>query len=1045
MKKNGLKSIFQELLYREPLFQFIGKQERNMNVLVLGGDDAALMFVDQCLQAGQMTAHDLSITVLAEDAALVREEYLRERPALADFVDVNGSLSNRTIKTPAKGSAEAEQEILSEAASEEAEQEILSEAASEEAERETLSEAVSAEAEREISSEAASEAEASVEAYAVLDFVGLSKEELAKLFSDSRELQEEQLIDILSQAPDEKYHYFLISLGDNTVNQRLAARLTQLLRELMPTDPGAVHYIMDNSSSFAHETEGAGVSRRVEPVPWEGAIYQGGVIFTEYEDNSFLIDPELERMAFNADQAWSDSINGNLLNEWKEFKEDSYRYQSSTAFALSIRYKLAELNIPLDDPVAAADAFAAALENSVNDEALNQMIALEHRRWVLEKVTEGWTAPDPNRLEGFYEECLVRCRVNDKEKKIHPCIVRSTTATPLSTGAYSRDRNCWDRERENPEETEIRDKLDESLDPLDRMSVELHRFMHAKAKRFKDTDPVKKGVIAEIRGILESEGLKDRQMRKWEHFVYCVENILDGSRAYAKQYRLYRERFLAVTGGCSEETKAQIGEKLALLDREVWPAIESAMYRDYKKYDDTLVRKISFILTYRMNLSLAAPFQISDSVYKMNHIMFQNTASATVIKPGKILWLLYLDSDASEDLVRPMVRRSVNYLKSKGIYCQKHFCVIGSPEISEEERGIWERCFNKMVKDGMITGFHLQFDQDSSEAASAFRDYLAQEKPDLFDGTSALFSSALENARFLAKMEEDLPYFEFESTRKRFSHNEKCRYLSYISDHTYLGIEEMFGLAGAEDIEFDYPIFGREYRHLWSIYVGKNRSGSSRTYAVNNWNNLCEALKEYEKGKTAVSQVNLLELRKNYNGNEDSWRNAQEIIKELTGEKSGKRYLIPIRENGRLTGFRYAGEDIHSLLTKGGSILEICIYFEVCRLGYFDDASCGYEFRWTEGNIKNEFDLVLTKGFQSVIVECKAAREIKQDYYFKLNSLADLFGINAYQVLLTNRETDKGDNKLQKRRGTLMGVVTITETDDISEMARKLVELVETE
>lgn len=205
------------------------------------------------------------------------------------------------------------------------------------------------------------------------------------------------------------------------------------------------------------------------------------------------------------------------------------------------------------------------------------------------------------------------------------------------------------------------------------------------------------------------------------------------------------------------------------------------------------------------------------------------------------------------------------------------------------------------------------------------------------------------------------------------------------------------------------------------------------------------ALKKYEENTSDVSQVDLSVLKKKYTGNDDSWRNVLEIIEELTGRKSGKKYLIPIRENGKLTGFRYSGEDIHSLLTKAGSILEICIYFEVCRLGYFDDVSCGYEFRWTEGNIRNEFDLVLTKGFQSVIVECKATREIKQDYYFKLNSLADLFGINTYQVLLTNRETDKGDNKLQKRRGTLMGVVTITETDDISEMARKLVDLVETQ
>ena len=41
---------FQALLYRRPLFEFIGKSERNMNILVLGWNEAAEAFVDQCRQ-----------------------------------------------------------------------------------------------------------------------------------------------------------------------------------------------------------------------------------------------------------------------------------------------------------------------------------------------------------------------------------------------------------------------------------------------------------------------------------------------------------------------------------------------------------------------------------------------------------------------------------------------------------------------------------------------------------------------------------------------------------------------------------------------------------------------------------------------------------------------------------------------------------------------------------------------------------------------------------------------------------------------------------
>ena len=35
-----------------------------------------------------------------------------------------------------------------------------------------------------------------------------------------------------------------------------------------------------------------------------------------------------------------------------------------------------------------------------------------------------------------------------------------------------------------------------------------------------------------------------------------------------------------------------------------------------------------------------------------------------------------------------------------------------------------------------------------------------------------------------------------------------------------------------------------------------------------------------------------------------------------------------------------------------------------------------YEFSWYGGKVANEIDLVLTKGFKSVIVECKAVSEV---------------------------------------------------------------------
>ena len=53
----------------------------------------------------------------------------------------------------------------------------------------------------------------------------------------------------------------------------------------------------------------------------------------------------------------------------------------------------------------------------------------------------------------------------------------------------------------------------------------------------------------------------------------------------------------------------------------------------------------------------------------------------------------------------------------------------------------------------------------------------------------------------------------------------------------------------------------------------------------------------------------------------------------------------------------------------------------------------GYEilFRnWRSG--RYELDIVATKGFRSIIVECKAVQKLDLEYYHKLHSIAEHFG-----------------------------------------------------
>ena len=95
----------------------------------------------------------------------------------------------------------------------------------------------------------------------------------------------------------------------------------------------------------------------------------------------------------------------------------------------------------------------------------------------------------------------------------------------------------------------------------------------------------------------------------------------------------------------------------------------------------------------------------------------------------------------------------------------------------------------------------------------------------------------------------------------------------------------------------------------------------------------------------------------------------------------------------------------------------------------------------------NELDCVLTKGFRSIIVECKARVELNQDFYYKLDSLASRFGIGTKKVLIANTYVNSPHlnqiNELQKTRGNQMDIITISDENDIQNIGKTLQKIME--
>ena len=164
------------------------------------------------------------------------------------------------------------------------------------------------------------------------------------------------------------------------------------------------------------------------------------------------IDRHLEDMAFNAHISWESTMNFDMTEERKKFfegqsAEECYNRNSSIAYALSIRYKLHSAGIFEQDPMKAAEAFSKEILEKLDlepetDEQKEQvlrarkifdrLVDLEHRRWIMEKVTDGWRAPRDADGNLKLEECISRGSVKDTENRTHPCIVRGSETSPLS-------------------------------------------------------------------------------------------------------------------------------------------------------------------------------------------------------------------------------------------------------------------------------------------------------------------------------------------------------------------------------------------------------------------------------------------------------------------------------------------------------------------------------------------------------------------------------------------------------------------------------------
>ncbi len=1034
----------QSLLINHPIYN---TQEDTMKILVLGCGVYGQQFIDLCLQAGQMIDKKLEVKIVTHDVEKYKKQYLERRPALKEFFEIDG------------------------------------------------------------------EGDTSENSYGKLFFLSPADfgSKFESGFNKNTNINEELFIKIANVKKNQAHNkelvqeivlnecdsnYIFVALGEDELNKQVAKSCYNVVKELS----------LDSFIAFIY-------SKELKKNETNEKLKSVNIKAKASENSNY---EEIERMAFNAHLTWCSplKLNADIKTLKKDFK-DKYNHDSSVASVLSIKYKLHSLRdlfeVSLDSldkktlekvAMEVNDFLKAKNKNKQYQDKFIRLVNVEHRRWVVEKITQGWTCLTN------YEACLSGV-INDKKKKLHPCIVKSNSDFNLAEQYKNISTNKWIKAMWNNPCLE-----DNSLDDLDMVSLNLHRKFLNEANKIKRTYSVNGEEYQRILSII-SENIEAQLA--FDEWILCVKKIWNDDEYQAKLYDSYKEKFEKSINVLDKIKKDEILKYVSIIDLKAKPVLLAFKYRDYKASDADLIKNIPFILTYRENISLLVPLMTGDNTERFN-----NVASSTLLNPDKVTYLCYLRTAADIENTKDTIKYIISYMNRKSIKSKIYLWLIYSEKSTEVRKKISDlkntfkeadySCKVKSTKDFSVV--------EESEIAERLNEYI--NNVDVFEKNTAYLSALLKGAGYYG----DKSSFKFNSVNKKFEENESCEWLSYIKGGQFFTVSDVISFKNSIGKMNVLPEYA-DYKNLWNFYK-KNQ------YA---WKELCKILEKYSEEKDIIASFNIntdftntktyefiipVELRDGYNyvvsqlrdvfniiGEESrieyktttsckltiivglnncgpikkmladpyKMRNISDLsfvvkpkkielvfdnlvvqdmdISKYLDEVSSKKKLYEIlqffqREHyiynlnnseNTIYSFVYSTKQSKQLLTNAGRVLEIYVYQKLQESG-FDDVVSGYEVNWEKTDIKSEFDCILTSGFRSLWIECKLQDKLSQDYYYKLSSLVNQFGINAIPVLVadTNEWVGKDNtaNDMQVQRGKMMGVVTVSNKDDITEIDETL-------
>lgn len=870
---------------------------------------------------------------------------------------------------------------------------------------------------------------------------------------------------VLEKYPDA--HYLLISLGSPDANRSAAGLYAQTLaRQPGPHCRTVIHYYCPG--------EDAQVQLSAEPLPkWlETAAFADDL--ASYSRTIHTLGQRTLKLAHLYNKLDNPAIS--LAQTARNLSTDRYAQRSSCASALHLKYKLASVGIN-PAPSTTRRAVIAAYQKQLSGGGFGSLLELEHRRWMMYMIADGYRVPTMNELRQYGFE-TVDSSFNGawkcKTLKLHPCLV------PCGTGGVALQRADWEAH------TTMEAISGSAFDPLDKVSLMLHLLS-----------------LEKCRDILE-DGAIGRYFRRIARKLSAVDTPDSGllSKTHKTLEQIQADISIAAENLCYTTDQGRLAQlqstfssmginisgEIDGLRRSLSVFAEYAAHRDYKAPDSTIIQNLLWMLYADQDLTL---------VKACGRTIADNITAPLILEPRRLVffgveytpeWVQFLRSHGSSAQITfaPPCGGGIREIQSSleqlctrrqgpcviDITGAREELVIAALRIADAHENV---SLIRSTAGGQIENIHsfptapVYTLNTTIAAGEIFNLYGAREIP-----SDNLYMEQLENLvpplwQLYQEFKDDWPmvsaFFSLPGSsasdiwikglqitpatvwkpmscridKARWNALELAPVFQKMTDAGIvrdLGTNEI--LPGLLNVSFSYPGTQdglNEYvRTSLESFFKHKISGVFSPFRCTITGNPQQGITvDVRSGCRAdIHEKKSLMFAPS---NKYSYEKIVPVLKRLEelglivdleiaswlGTKPPPLNPFPLQIR-----FLYRNLALRDCMTKEGNALELYIWNEARKTCFFNNVQANFSFRWKE-DVSNELDVILTKGLTSLIVSAKATRYNKEHLY-EIKYLTERFSLNSKPVIVYY--TDKTNaGKWQvvsvKNRARAMGVYLI--------------------